>query len=570
MILSLSIQICTILLLLGIGPCALLDAFGASQRERAGGVFERAASPASFIPRWQVLIEKEVIAPGAYWYTDEKTGLPRKLTVTSDMTKYWRDEGSKMLSDGLTIPVPFEHDFTAHPMTPADKLKNNAGWVKEYRVKDYLDPVTKKQRKDVLFSVVDVQDDELAKKLPRTIRWTSPWFSSFTDGNGRAWNNVISHLALTTRPRIIEQAPFGSIAAALSLATETKFEQLSPGSAKDGFCLSRAGRLVTRKRDGKLFPQYPIAFSLFSGGVKLAEDEMGSMDDEGDEFPKKKKKSKEAGSAPGEGGEGGGLDNDAGGEDAPDIEGLMNPMMDSRGDVKMEELLCDLLSALGVMMPENVGEGEFKRALYEAAMSKIKELTANAQAAGSANAGAAGANTTSPAGQPNPLIQQEQQPMYMSLEDIQKITDPTMKTIALSMYNENVKLRAEADADRKKLNSLNDAKLKEENAKRQTRVAMLGRVSPKVKADLDAMLALPSMALSMGEGGAVVDPMATTLAVLEKGLSDIPRLLTTPSSEVIALSQPTDEEMFSQEAEDKLADDMARKMGCPPEQKKAS
>ena len=38
----------------------------------------------------------------------------------------------------------------------------------------------------------------------------------------------------------------------------------------------------------------------------------------------------------------------------------------------MEELLCDLLSALGVQMPENVGEAEFKRALYEATMSKVK------------------------------------------------------------------------------------------------------------------------------------------------------------------------------------------------------
>lgn len=160
--------------------------------------------------------------------------------------------------------------------------------------------------------------------------------------------------------------------------------------------------------------------------------------------------------------------------------------------------------------------------------------------------------------------------MYMSLEDIQKITDPTMKSIALSMYNENVKLRAEADADRKKLNSLNDAKLKEENAKRQTRVQLLGKVSPKVKADLDAMLAMPSMALSMGDGGVVVDPMAQTLGVLEKGLADIPRLLTTPSEDIIAMAQPTDSDMMTEERSDAIANDMARRMGCPPEQKKAS
>jgi hypothetical protein len=529
-----------------------------------------------------MLVEKEIIAPGIYFYTDEKTGLPRKLVVTAEMTKYWRDEGSKMLSAGLTVPVPCEHDFDAHPMTPADKLKNNAGWLKEYRVRDVTDPRTKKERKDVLFGVVDIQDDEIAKKLPRTIRWTSPWINSFTDGSGKQWNNVISHLALTTRPRIVEQTPFSSIAAALSLATETKLPEASSTSAeaKDGLCLSRAGRLVERKSDKKLLPQFPIAFSLLSGGIKLAGDgDMSEMDDDGEERPKKKKKFPPEGGKGGEGSssEGGAKDGKGGGGDdgedneEMDIGGLMNPMKDAMGDVKMEELLCDLLNALGVMMPDHVGEGEFKRALYEAAMSKIKELTSKAQAGGDANAAAAGANTSSPAGganQPNPLIQQEQQPMFMSLEEIQKIADPTMKTIALSMYNENTKLRAEADADRKKLNSLNDAKLKEENTKRQTRVALLGKVSPKVKADLDAMLALPAMALSMGEGGAVVDPMAQTLAVLEKGLADLPRLMTTPSSEVIALAQPTDADMLTEEKQNEIANGLARMMGCPPEQKK--
>lgn len=515
-----------------------------------------------------MLIEKEIIGPGTYFYTDESTGLPRKLVVTPEMTKYWSDQGSAMLSAGLTVPVPCEHDFQAHPMTPADKLKNNAGWLKEYRIKDAPDG-----RKDVLFGVCDITDDEIAKKLPHTIRWTSPWINSFTDGQGKQWNNVISHLALTTRPRITKQTPFGSIAAALSLATEVKTVLAAPGEAKDGFCLSRAGRLVERKKDKKLRPQYPIAFSMMSGGVKLAEDgDMTELGDDGGEKPKKKKKG-----FPPEGKKGEETPPEIGGEeretdDDSDMGGLMNPMQDAIGDVKMEELLCDLLSALGIVMPENVGESEFKRALYEAAMTKIKELAGKSLAGGDANAQATGANTTSPAGnnQPNPLIQQEQQPMFMSLEEIQKINDPTMKNIALSMYTENQKLRSEADADRKKLNSLNDAKLREENAKRNSRVLLLGRVSPKVKVDLDAMLALPAYALSMGDGGNVVDPMAQTLAVLEKGLADMPRLLTTPSSDIIALSQPTDDSMLTTEQEDKLANDMARMMGCPPEQKRAS
>lgn len=519
-----------------------------------------------------MLIEKEIIRPGTYWYLDQNSGLPRKLDVTPDFTKHLYDQGSKMISAGLTVPVPFEHDFAAHPMTPKEKLLNNAGEVKEYRLRD-----------NVLFGVVDVQDPDAKRKIGHSIRWTSPWINSFTDGDGRQWNNVISHLALTTRPRITKQLPFGSVAAALSLATDMKIDASSSAGtagAKDGLCLSKAGRLVRRKRDKQLRPQYPIAFSLMSGGVKFAaDDDMSELDDEGEEKKPKAKPKKPKSKAGGDGGDQGAGSGDSGDSDdgaddfgaASDDSGFSpaaDPLMDQPGDVKMEELLCDLLNALGVQMPDNVGESEFKRALYEATMAKIKELTSKAQAAGDANAAAAGANTTSPAGQgqQNPIIQQEQQPMYMSLEDINKISDPTMKSIALSMYNENVKLRAELDAGNKVTSSLRDAKLKEENDKRNTRIQMLGKLSPKVKADLEAMVALPAMALSMGEGGAVVDPMAQTLAVLEKGLQDMPRLLTVEASALSLAPQPTDGEM-SQEQIDKIADDLARRMGCPPERK---
>ena len=197
-----------------------------------------------------VLVEKEIIGQGTHWYRDEVTGLPRKLVVTPDLTRYWHEQGNKMLGLGLPVPVPYEHDFSQHPMTPAEKLRNNAGWVKEYRIKDVG------KRKDVLFGILDITDDDVAKKLPRTIRWTSPWFSSFPDGKGRDWHNVITHLALTTRPRIVEQEPFTGIAAALSIATGTEWSVPAPvagstetfapkleikGAAAGGFCLSKAG-----------------------------------------------------------------------------------------------------------------------------------------------------------------------------------------------------------------------------------------------------------------------------------------------------------------------------------------
>jgi hypothetical protein len=227
-----------------------------------------------------MLVEKEVVRPGTYWYRDQDTGLPRKLVVTPELCKHWHDEGNKMVGFGLTVPVPYEHDFNAHPMTPKDKLLNNAGEVKQYTLKG-----------DRLFSTVDVQDPDVRKKIGHSIRWTSPWINSFTDGQGREWKNVISHLALTTRPRIVEQEPFGSVAAALSMATEVKLDAtaiVAPATGAGGFCLSRAGRLFLGKRTNRLRPRYPMAFSLWGGGIKLA----------GEDFPLAKKKKKEGPPAP--------------------------------------------------------------------------------------------------------------------------------------------------------------------------------------------------------------------------------------------------------------------------------
>ncbi len=531
-----------------------------------------------------MLVEKEVIRDGTYFYIDEKTKLPRKLVVTPELRKHWHDQGNAMLSDGLPIPVPYEHDFAQHPMTPKEQLLGNAGEVKGYKLKGTQ-----------LRSIVDVQDPEVKGKIGRSVRWTSPWFSSFTDGNGKKWENVISHLALTTRPRIsaANQEPFSSIAAALSMATEVKVDDPANISVAgdNGFCLSRAGLLREDADDTKtLRPAYPMAFSLMSGGIKLSEGDFPpkkKKSSDGKTPPKKgppksgdgetpPKKSGDGAPPPKAGGGGEGEVND--GEDGEDfMEGEegdddLDPLTDSLGDVKMEELLCDLLQALGVPMPDDSNPHEFKRHLYEAAMCKIKDLAMKGDPNSPQNTAKANIPGQSPRpGQANPLmnqVQQEQQPMYMSLEDINKIPDETMKGIALSMYNENVKLRAEMDTDRKKLNSLNDAKLADEKAKRDARVLLLGKLSPRVKADLDAMVALPAMALSMGDGGVVVDPMAGTLSMLEKGLADtanMPRLLTTDRASLAIAPQPRDldAEMTDERAQE-IADGLSQQMGCGP------
>lgn len=528
-----------------------------------------------------MLIEKEVIAPGEYWYIDEKTGVPRKLSVDSNLTKYWHEQGSKMLSAGLPVPVPYEHDFNQHPMTPRDKLLNNAGDVKEYRLKDFDDPIRGKV-KDALFSVVEIKDDKVKDKINNgSIRWTSPWINSFTDGDGRKWNNVISHLALTTRPRITKQQPFGSVAAALSMATPVYASGAEPngtgldlrGLDKNGFCLSRAGLLLQGQ------PAYPIAFSLFSGAA------FG-------EFPPKKDKAKPKPGGdspppkPGESGDAPGGDEETGEDGLPgtadDNMVDLPPLGDKAGDVSMEEVLCDLLRALGVDCTHDGDEAQFKRNLYSAAMKKVHDLTSKGMGK-EENPKPGEINKGNPAGapgmggaQPNPLVQQEQQPMYMgidnmaaslSLEDIQKISDPTMRTIALSMYTENQKSKAENEALAKKVSSLQDVQIKGEAAKRASRVALLSKVSPKLKADLEAMVANPGFALSMGDGGTVNDPMAQTLDLLEKQLGNLPALLTAESAALNVQPHPKDGDEMSQEEMDKVVDSFSRSMGNLPEKK---
>lgn len=512
-----------------------------------------------------VLIEKEVIRDGTYWYVDEETKLPKKLVVTPELRKYWYDQGSAMLSAGLPIPVPYEHDFAQHPMTPKDKLLNNAGEVKQYKLVD-----------DKLMSVVDVQDPDVKKKIGHSIRWTSPWISSFVDGAGKQWNNVISHLALTTRPRVTKQEPFSSIASALSIATptEVKVEASSTllGTGASGFCLSRAGSLLEDPNTKLVRPIYPMAFSLWGGGIKLSEEDLprkkGKDKKKSDKKPPIEKKGSEE--KPNKEVVAGAEEDD---EDVDEFDS--NPLVDSSGDVMMEELLCDLLRALGVPMPEDSSETEFKRHLYEAAMCKITELVSKGDPNSPQNT--AKQKIPAPNNQSrNPLInqvQQEQQPMYMglggtgtmefSLEEINKLPDP-MRGLALSMYTENQKLRTEMEASKKVTDSLRDAKLKEAGTARTSRVAVLSKLSPRVKADLDAMLALPSMALSMGDGGVVVDPMEPILAVLEKGFGDMPRLLTADAKSLSITPHPMDQDEMTNERANEIADGLARSMGCAP------
>jgi hypothetical protein len=425
-----------------------------------------------------VLVWKEIIGPGTYWYRDQQSGLPRKFVCTPKGVDHLYKTGSAMLSDNLSIPVPLEHQPVG-PQTPAEKaarqLLNNTGWIKKYAVKY-----------GKLFGLLDIQDESIVKKLPQTIRYTSPHITSFTDGNGKRWDGVIGHLALTSRPRITNQQPFPDVMAALSLAQTSVWQDGS--IPESGVVVSRAGLL-----GADLMPKFPAAFSIWSG-ISLAE------------MPPEMKKDKEADMSP---------DKDTPAKpQMPKKEGD-TPEMPPMGEQVEEEMdlvdvVCDVMSIFGVDMPEGTSEENLLQNLLKGLMEKLKS-GGGAQMADTNNQPNTGSNQLPPnPGAPNSQmggsqVVQEAPPMYMSLSDIDKQPDPMVKSLAK---------RALLDA----------------LARRNLRVEQLARRLPQRSRDnLVAHANSPSMALSLGSDGEVRDPMASMLQIMEDGVRDLPQMLKEPT-----------------------------------------
>lgn len=478
-------------------------------------------------------IEKEVIRPGEYWYIDQATQTPRKATFGPDAIKYFYDQGKLMRQAGLSIPVPIEHQLpnAPQPLTAAERAvyntKNNAGWIEDYKLKKIKDEITG-QEVEALFSELDIPDTEFAKTLPKTIRWSSPWISSFTDGNGKQWNGVISHLALTTRPRIVKQQPFASLDAAMSLAENLQNQVVSPESLtslKSGFGLSRAG-LLTRKADKpKPVPAYPLAFSLYSG-IGFAEDLIPSKEKSTKEKPQEKKEGKKPPEKSAEEPE-----NPENPEELE--ESIEESLLDEDGDIAIHEVIQDLLEAIGIPMPPSTADN-FCENLYKAAMAKVKGDSA-------ATTGEIGTMGQTNNNNTPPTIQ-EQPPLYMglSLADALKIADPKERNIALSFLS----LRDESAKQAKRSEVLEKNAVDSAREFRKARVnRLLQKMAP---ANQQKLLALAGFSLddkgvlqvkpecagfSLDDQGKVADALDAYLGLLEASTPDLPELLTaTPLS----------------------------------------
>lgn len=467
-------------------------------------------------------VPKEIIRPGTYTYLNPD-GMPERMTVTADTIKHFHAQGNAMLADNLAIPVPLEHQPDAKVQTPAEKaahqLVNNAGFVKKYEIR-------KIDNEDRLFGILDIPDKAILSKLPTTIRSVSPWINSFTDGNGKRWEGVISHVALTTRPRIAKQEPFASAGAAMSLVSSLTDKVLTPQNTGSGIGLSSAGLL---SKVGDVFkPKFPIAFSLMAG-IKLSEDDLENLEDD-DEDADGDADAKPEGDA-------------MAGEVAKDD--TMAGMDAEAGDVSFEELIPHLLELHGIHVPAGGKGKEFLQALVQGLLTSAKSMAAND---GGANDNVLGddpaANPAADPSKPKGPIKQESPPMYMSMEQIEKITDPEKKQMATMLFS----LQSETQSLRKN-------KLDEATQQRNDRIGRIAKaVSAKNRDKILQVAASAGAQLSLVDG-VVVDPMKTMLDIFEDELHGMPELLK-KDAKFSVQAQPSDDGTLSDADAEKLANQM--------------
>jgi hypothetical protein len=214
--------------------------------------------------------------------------------------------------------------------------------------------------------------------------------------------------------------------------------------------------------------------------------------------------------------------------DTATMEGMEEALVDPDGDISIYDVLCDLLECEGYELGEGTTSDNFQERMYTALMSKRKE-------------GNMGNTNQPPNGQPNnlppnpavpnagkPPVIQEQPPLYMSLEDAQKINDPVQKGLALSLV-----------ATQNRLAALEKNAIEAAKARRQARLERICKFLP-VSARDQLIAQCAEAKFSLADDGTVKDPINVMLDVLESGMRQIPEYLTSQATEIQMQSHPVE------------------------------
>lgn len=177
-----------------------------------------------------VALLKDSLYPDEFYASDE-AGERVLIQFSPDDVDHHYRRAKEMLAYGLPIPIGWEHQTGAVPMTRpnlekvlADKTKNICGYITDCLL----------DHDNHLWFVTEFPDEEDAKQAQKA-RFVSPEMQeNFVDGTNRTWpGSSITHLAITGHPVQIRQGGFRR----LSLADYTgKRLRLSVGAkimAKD-------------------------------------------------------------------------------------------------------------------------------------------------------------------------------------------------------------------------------------------------------------------------------------------------------------------------------------------------
>lgn len=173
-------------------------------------------------------IKKEGLLAGTYHI--DNNGNVLKFSCNQDDLKYFKQRLSDMVAKGNHIPITWEHQpKVEHPLSKddyfnylADKTKQTLGHVKAAELNGDR----------AVEMLLDVPDEENAKKLP-SIKYVSPTIlNNITDPMGNFWPGPsITALAVTSQPVQVDQKPFERMALSINgqyaVHQETKDIRLS-------------------------------------------------------------------------------------------------------------------------------------------------------------------------------------------------------------------------------------------------------------------------------------------------------------------------------------------------------
>lgn len=148
-----------------------------------------------------------MLAPRTVCIGKTADGGKRFATFTAKHCQRYAEQGKAMLAKGLNLPVCWEHRSDAKPKHLSDDDRKSekarfgiAGHVEEIEL----------DSQNRVWANVEIPDEADAKQASK-LRFCSPEIDNFTDGDGHDWGEVITHVALTPRPRQYDQPPIARL-----------------------------------------------------------------------------------------------------------------------------------------------------------------------------------------------------------------------------------------------------------------------------------------------------------------------------------------------------------------------